>query len=320
MNGWFNKRHGLLFLCVIFLTGCWDNSPSLVLGTLERDRITLRATAPETITHIAVQQGTGVSAGELLLQLDNRKQRSLVTKAHADVMQARAYLSELENGARPEEIAAAKAQVSSLQAQVTEAEKNHNRTRSLVAKNMLREADLDTTRARRDSLTSDLKNVQEKLLVLTNGTRPETLQQASAALNRTKAALLLEQQKLDELSIKAPVSGVLDSLPKKTGERVMTGDPVAILLAEGAPYARVYIPESLRAGIKIGDLFSVHIDGVDQSYTGSVRWLALDPAFTPHYALNEKERSRLVYMAEIELPDTAFAIPAGIPVQVELPL
>jgi HlyD family secretion protein len=63
----------------------------------------------------------------------------------------------------------------------------------------------------------------------------------------------------------------------------------------------------------------VHVDGAEESFTGRVRWIAQEPAFTPYYALNSSERSRLVYLAEVQLPDTAANLPAGLPVQVELP-
>jgi HlyD family secretion protein len=63
----------------------------------------------------------------------------------------------------------------------------------------------------------------------------------------------------------------------------------------------------------------VHVDGVTEPLSGRVRWISQDPAFTPYYALNNAERSRLVYMAELQLPDSASALPAGLPAQAELP-
>ena len=61
--------------------------------------------------------------------------------------------------------------------------------------------------------------------------------------------------------------------------------------------------------VSVGDKLAVHIDGADRIYTGTLRQVALDPAFTPHYALNEKERARLVYLAEVQLPPSAAELP-----------
>ena len=97
------------------------------------------------------------------------------------------------------------------------------------------------------------------------------------------------------------------------------GSPVAITLASNSPFARVYIPEPFRARIEEGDTLTVRIDGVAEKWQGSVRWIAKDATFTPYYALNAEERSRLMYLAEVQLPDAAADLPSGLPVQVELP-
>ena len=102
-----------------------------------------------------------------------------------------------------------------------------------------------------------------------------------------------------ELSVIATRDGVLDSLPWNLGERVTAGSPVAVLLAGKAPYARVYVPEPYRVKINKGDTLKVRVDGLDQTFDGSVRWISSDPAFTPYYALNASDRARLMYLAEI---------------------
>ncbi len=50
----------------------------------------------------------------------------------------------------------------------------------------------------------------------------------------------------------APVAGRLDALPYELGERPRAGDVVAVLLAAGAPYARVYVPEPLLVAARQG--------------------------------------------------------------------
>ena len=49
------------------------------------------------------------------------------------------------------------------------------------------------------------------------------------------------------------------------------------------------------------------------------RYLAIDAEFTPYYSLTEADRSRLSYLAEVELDGAAAAeLPAGVPVEVDL--
>lgn len=315
----FLSRLPFLFIFSLILSGCTNDSSTLILGTLERDRIVLSATSPEIIVEVLIPEGSRVTEGDLILRLDDQKQQSVVASAQAEVERAEAYLAGLNSGARPEEIAAARAQVASQKALYTEARKSYERISVLVERNMLTQSDLDTALAKQNSLSANLQNAKDKLQLLLQGTRIETLEQAEASLAKAIAALQLEQQKLDELSLYATRDSWLDSLPRHKGERVTAGAPLAVLLADKVPYARIYIPEPIRTRVSVGDKLTVHIDGIDRIYTGTLRRVALDPAFTPHYALNEKERSQLVYLAEVQLPPPAAELPTGIPVQVELP-
>ena len=310
----------LLLAAIALLSACdrTDNS-SLALGTLERDRITLSATAAEVITALPVREGSLVQQGDLLAQLDNSLQMAVVAKAEADVQQFQANLDKLRNGTRPEEIMAAEARVEAAQATLLEITRDMNRIQRLVTQQLAASAELETAQTRRDSRQAALNEAEDQLLLLIAGSREEDIRLAEAQLNAAKSLLRREQQNLDNLTVYATRSGILDNLPWNVGERVYLGAPLAIIMAEGAPFARAYIPEIYRAGINTGDSLQVRVDGVESPFNGTVRWISIDPAFTPYYALNQEERSRLVYLAEIQLDDNAVDLPSGIPVQVVLP-
>ena len=301
------------------LVACTETEQNLALGTLERDRITLAATAAEIITAQPVNEGSHVEAGELLVQLDTTLQQLAIDKIQADIASQQANLQKLRNGARAEELAAATARVDTAAAVLLESERDLARTRDIVLRNLGAQADLETAEARRDSNAARMRDAQAQLDLLRSGSRVEDIEQAGAQLQATSALLAAEQQKLANLAVVATRSGLLDTLPWQVGERVAIGSQLAVLLADGPPYARVYIPETSRLDISIGSSLTVHVDGVDTPFNGSVRWIALEPAFTPYYALNSSERSRLVYLAEVELPASANDLPAGLPAQVELP-
>lgn len=304
-------------LAVVLLAACSERTTDQALGTLERDRIVLKATADEIILNQPVPEGTMVTAGTLLVQLDDARQQAVVAHARAEVAQATARLEELRNGARPEDIAAASARVAGARAAVVEATATYVRAKQLLQQKLAAQATLDSAVANRDAADAALLSAQEELLRLTNGTRQEQLDQGEAALQAANAQLALEQEKLSDLTISATRDAWLDSLPWHVGERVTMGTTVAVLLANSAPYARVYVPEPWRARLHIGDRRPVRVDGIEQPLTGRLRWVATEPAFTPYYALNASDRARLVYMAEFDL-EGGEELPTGIPAQVLL--
>ena len=138
--------------------------------------------------------------------------------------------------------------------------------------------------------------------------------EAAAAAARAQAAL--QAATLDKLNVVAPRAGRVDSLPYKLGDQAPVGAPLAILLVGDAPYARVYVPERMRANVKPGQAARVFVDGRDGSLKGHVRMVRSEASFTPYYALSGDDAERLSYLAEIVLDQPA-DLPAGIPVRVE---
>ncbi len=311
--------HRLLYLIFPFLLACSESSERLALGTLERDRIAHTATANEVVVELPVAAGTEVTKGTLLVKLDTRLQQAEVDKAHAELTRAKANLEKLRNGARGEEVAAATANVEGARAALLENSAHYVRTLNLKNQHLVSQSELDKAIAKRDASQASLQSAQEALLILTNGTREEDLKAGEASFNAAKAVLDLETKRLADLSIHATRDGILDNLPWNLGERVTIGSPLAIVLAGHAPHARVYVPEPYRVKLHVGDSLVVHVDGLDRAITGRLTWIATEPAFTPYYSLTQEERARLMYLAEVQLPDTEAGLPTGIPAQVELP-
>jgi HlyD family secretion protein len=315
-----NIGYALVLLSVLLgLLGCKEDASRLALGTLERDRIAHTATANEVVIALPVARGARVIFGDVLVQLDNRQQLALSAKAQAYVIEAQANLDKYRNGARPEEVASASAKLQGTKAALTESEASYIRAKNLVVKGLVSQASLDQAIASRDSNSAAVHAAQEELLILTNGTRYEDLLMAEANLAVMQAALASENKQLEDLTVTATRDGILDNLPWNLGERVTLGSPVAIVLAGYAPYARIYVPEPYRVKVTAGDTLFIHVDGIAETITGKVRWISTEPAFTPYYALNQEERARLMYLAEVQLPDSYAALPNGVAVQVELP-
>ncbi|WP_419184209.1 HlyD family secretion protein [Vibrio harveyi] len=312
------KRIILGTFVITLLTACSKDDGQQALGTLERDRVTFTATSSEIIRALPIKEGSQVTEGEVLVQLDTKNQEAILARAVAEQAKADAYLLKLTNGERPEDIAAAQARVARAEAQLTEAQKNYQRKAELVRKKLISQSEKDTALAARDSARAELDSSQEEFSKLTAGSRPEDIEQAKAELMAAKADVALQQQKLAELTITATRDGLLDNLPFNLGERVPVNGIVAVIQASRVPYARVYVPATYRVNFIPGKAVQVHVDGVEKPLEGTVRWVATEPSFTPYFALTEEERSRLMYLAEVDLQDSAESLPSGIPAQVDL--
>jgi HlyD family secretion protein len=303
----------------LLLASCTRDTHVPAVGTIERHRFEIAATATEQILSMPVREGQAVKQGELLAQLDGGSLAANRASVAAQASQLQHRLDELVHGARSEELAQAQAQVAAARAQRDQSAKEYDRLATLLARGLAAQAQVDVQQQLRDSSAAALRSAEAALALLQHGTRAEQLEQARAALRSAQSLLQQQDVLLDRLKLVAPVDGVIEALPFRAGERPPIGAPVVIMLAGGMPFARVYVPEPQRAQLRPGQLLKVRVDGIAQPFAGTLRFLAGEASFTPYFALTQRDRSRLAYLAEIDLPEqSARNLPAGVPAEVLL--
>lgn len=306
----------LAALAVAALSAC-SKQPPQALGTLEFDRITLPAPAAERIVEISVREGEQVAPGQPLLKLDATRAQAELSALESQAQLARDRLAELQAGPRSEDIAQARANFAAAEAQAREAQAYYQRLLPLKGKHYVAAADLDRARAATGNASARVRASRAALDELLHGTRQEQVDQAEAALATAEAQADAQRALLDKLSVVAPRAARVDSLPYRLGDQAPTGAPLAILLAGDAPYARIYVPESLRANVKVGDALKVFVGSRDKPYEGRLRTIRSEPVFTPYYALTGEDVARLSWLAEVTLDADAAGLPAGMPVRIE---
>ena len=287
------------------------------MGTLERDRLELVAEASEPVIARPFEEGDYVRAGSLLVALDPARIDAQVAQAESARARAAARLAELESGPRTQRIAEARARLAGAEGRLATARSDLERAEGLFGRDALSRGRLDGRRARFDEARAARNAARAGLDSLLEGTRQEQIVQARASLAQAEARLAEARVRRERLDVRAPTDGWLDALPFELGERPPPGGVLAVLLANAAPYARVYIPAAIRVRVKAGTPAHVHIDGIDTPLPARVRSVASDASFTPYFALTEHDRGRLVYLAKVDLlSKEARELPTGGPVEV----
>jgi HlyD family secretion protein len=310
----------LLPTLLTLLAGCNHGSaPPPLLGTLEWDRIAAVAEVSEPIMQILVKEGDHVDADQLLMTLDPRRTQAQLDAARADQQRLGAALDELRHGARIETIDASRAALARAQATAANALLVRDRARRGAKQGAQAQADLDNANAALRQADADANAARANLDELLHGTRPEDLAQGEAALAQAQASVAQLTVTLERLSVRAPRAGRIDTLPFKLGDRPPQGAGVVSLLVGDAPYARVFVPETQRVGIKQGARFNIKVEGIEHPFTATALRIASEASFTPYYALTGDDASRLVYRAELGLEGAqARDLPAGVPCQATL--
>jgi HlyD family secretion protein len=303
------------------LAGCTRHDAEFLPGTLERDRVELVADANETIVSLPFAEGATVKAGDVIVVQDRALSAAEVDAARAQLAEAEARADELKNGPLPTTIRAAAARRDAARAQRDDAVRERDRLLGLVSRSLVSKSEADRQVAAADAAEADLHEAEADLRELQQGTRVEQLAQARQAADSARANLAGLETTSSRLEVRAPIDATIDALPFHRGEKPVKGATVAVLLATTTPYARIHVPEQLRARVKSGTPATLRVDGVEREYRGQVRFVASEAEFTPYYALTAADRSKLSFLAEVVFDEAeAASLPSGIPVDVKLEL
>lgn len=188
------------------------------------------------------------------------------------------------------ELRAAQAAREAAAALLTEAEGEFERVSDLRSAGVNTQQSLDAARRKRD--------------------------EALALVAEREARIAQVTKRLDDLTVRSPVAGVVDQIAFEEGERVPAGGVVAVVLADERPWVRVWMPAAAVAGASPGTPAEVAVEGLDGRLPGSVLDIAREPEFTPHFALTERESGHLVYEARIALDEAPEDLRPGLPAQV----
>ena len=301
--------------CLLALAACQRTGEQSMVGTLERDRVEVKVESSEPIVSRDVRDGQAVAVGDLLMRQDPARPRARLEQAQAERAQAAARLAELRRGPRQEAIRETRARLAAAEAQADNALAELNRVRDVHGRGLSSQAALDEADTQWKSATATRAAIREELEAQLAGTTIEELDQGAAALAAAEATVAQARLDLERTELRAPVDGIVDKLLFQMGERPAPGTTIAVVLDRSRVFARFYVPEYLRAGIRPGRELMVRIDGVGREMKGTVRWVSADASFTPYFALTEHDRSRLSYIAELDLPEAA-DLPSGVPLVV----
>jgi HlyD family secretion protein len=297
----------------VALAGCAEPGPAPLVGTLEWDRVAVTAELAEPVLRWAVAEGDRIETGTVILELDARRQDARIAEAQSQLAVSEARLAELTRGARIETIDAARANLARSRAAQTDAEAEYTRVAELRKRELVAESAVDQAVAARNQRRAETQGSEAQLRELTQGTRPEQIEQAAAAVAAARASLETLELTRERLTVRAPRAGRVDALPFRAGDQPPVGAELVSMLVGDTPYARVVVPAPRRTELGVGSRFEVTVEGIAMPFAATLRSIRSEPSFTPYYALAGNDASRLVYRAELLL-EGGTELPAGLPV------
>lgn len=302
---------------------CGDDAgaPVEASGTVEATEADLGFTVPGRLLHIAPREGDRVVEGDTLAALENREFQAAVASAQAQLESQEARLRELRSGARPQEIAGARAALEAAREQEDQARREAERAQRLHQGGALSTQALEQARTRLESAVASRKQAEESLDLVEEGPRAETLAAQEAATAQARAALERSRAALDETVLLAPFDGLVTVRHREPGEILGPGVPVLSLMVTDDRWVRIYVREDRIGRVFLGTEAEITTDSYpDRVFSGEVFFIGSEAEFTPRNVQTDEERTRLVYPVKVRITDDQeLALKPGLPADVLIP-
>ncbi len=313
----------LVFIAFIVLAACspskeTDETRHNLQGYAEARLLYMAPRTSGPITALAVREGDQITADRLLFSLDDGTASARLAQAEAALAAARSRLADLRAGGRPQDINAARQSVAQARAALKLTQDNYERSKTLVAKGQAPQARLDQDEAQHTQAKAALRASEARLALVRAPARINTITAAQEEVRVQEALVIQAKKALDDLRVVAPVDASVQTVLRREGEIAGPAQPVLVLLPPAQIRIRFFIPEPRLGAIRIGQKVQFSCDGCDDGLIGKISFISGTAEFTPPVIFTEKERGKLVYMAEA-LPNDPASFHPGQPVLVTLP-
>jgi HlyD family secretion protein len=312
----------LVLGAALLMWGCKDerriDAEDHLQGVVELDERVLALEMGGRVQQVSVRRGDVVSAGQLLITLDDELEATARSARAAEAEAAKSQTALLVAGTRPEDVRSMASQVKSARASEQLLEKMLAREITLLQKRVSTQAAVDDLESRRDAARANRQSLEHKLSALRRGARPEEIETAKARASAAEKTVKLQDEKVDRYVLRAPIAGTVLDVHVEQGEVIGAGTPVVTLGDTQRPYVDVFVPTDKLHGISVGSAGTVRVDGSDQAFVAEVDWIARKTEFTPRYLFSERERPNLVVRVRLVIADPEERLHAGVPAFAQL--
>ncbi|WP_420230396.1 HlyD family secretion protein [Psychrobacter sp. ER1] len=230
----------------------------------------IAAKVPGRIAQIMVTEGDTVTAGQQLVEMDSPEINAKINQARAGKQIAQSQLDKAENGARPQEIAQAKAAWQANKAASDLAENTYQRVNRLYEEGLMARQKRDEAYAQYLATQDQTEAARLQYDLALEGARTEDKSAATAQVAQVDAKLDEALVAKEEANLRSPIAGIVDNVIVSAGEVIGQGVPLLTLVDTNDQWVVLNVTESYLNQFAIGQTFTGTIPALssaDKPYT-----------------------------------------------------
>ena len=275
----------------------------------------------------AVINASEVISNPLALNAEIDGARTQVRLAEQNVEMAKADLAEMElrhnvyakQGGDTErvwdlQLQAAQAVLAQAQAELKGAQQYYYAQLDMRTNPLTLEAQLHGTEMQYDLAEAQVAAAQAALDELEAGPTEEQIAMAEAHVRRAEAAVHLVDAQIAQLTLTAPMDGVVTIRSGQAGETAIAGAPLLTIANLDGVTLVIYVPENRVGQVQLGHEVEVRVDSFpERAFVGHVAHIAGEAEFTPRNVQTQEERVNLVFAVKVRIPNPDHALKPGMP-------
>ncbi len=253
----------------------YSPQPSLLQGQIEAREYNVSSKVPGRVEQVLVRRGDRVDEGDLLFAIHSPELDAKLMQAEGGRDAAKAKQSEADNGARRQEIMAAKEQWLKAQAAATLAKTTYNRVKNLFNEGV-------AARQKRDEAFTQwqaAKYTEQAALAMyqmaQEGARVELKAAAAGNARMAEGAVKEVSAIMQDSQMRAPKTGEISDVLLQAGELAPSGFPIVSLIDMKDAWAVFQVREDQLKGFKKGQKIRLNIPALGQDIEFTVSHISV---------------------------------------------
>ncbi|GIU07774.1 HlyD family secretion protein [Shewanella morhuae] len=253
----------------------YSPQPSLLQGQIEAREYNVSSKVPGRVEQVLVRRGDRVAEGDLLFAIHSPELDAKLMQAEGGRDAAKAKQSEADNGARRQEIMAAKEQWLKAQAAATLAKTTYNRVENLFDEGV-------AARQKRDEAFTQwqaAKYTEQAALAMyqmaQEGARVELKAAAAGNARMAEGAVKEVSAIMQDSQMRAPKTGEISDVLLQAGELAPSGFPIVSLIDMQDAWAVFQVREDQLKGFKKGQKIQLNIPALEQDIEFTVSHISV---------------------------------------------
>ncbi len=254
----------LFVIVVLVIYGLvWNqqtSKPPVVLqGQMQMQESAIASKVPGRIAGILVKEGDKIAQNQQLIHMDSPEINAKIYQAQAGLAMAENQLAKAKNGARPQQVAQAKAGWQANQAGAGFAQATYQRLEHLYQEGLIARQKRDEAYTKYVTQQLKANASKEQYQMAKEGARIEDIHTAQAQVEQVKGKLQEALIAKQEANLHSPINGVVNNILVNPGEVVGQGVPLLTLVDPSDQWVILNVTEKHLANFAIGSQFVAEI-------------------------------------------------------------